>query len=150
TAALRADLPELLPGDPRARPVAAAVRTLAEFLLTQPDWSPPRRPERSIVVQPHCHHYSVLGFEPDRRIFARMGVNVTEIAGCCGLAGNFGMQQGHYEISVSVAENGLLPALAGAPSDAVFVADGFSCRTQAVQLAAGRGRHLAQILLDYW
>src|SRR5690606_22990066 len=112
TAALRADLPELLPGDPRARPVAAAVRTLAEFLLTQPDWSPPRRPERSIVVQPHCHHYSVLGFEPDRRIFALMGVNVTEIAGCCGLAGNFGMQQGHYEISVSVAENGLLPALA--------------------------------------
>lgn len=150
TAALRADLPELLPGDPRSRPVAAAVKTLAEFLLAQPDWRPPRFPGRSIVVQPHCHHHSVLGFEADRRIFALMGVRVTEIAGCCGLAGNFGMQRGHYEISVAVAENGLLPALANAPGDAVFLADGFSCRTQAAQLAAGRGRHLAQILLGQW
>ena len=150
TAALRADLPELLPDDVRARPVAAAVRTLAEFLLAQPDWYPAGRPERPIVVQPHCHHYSVLSFEPDRQIFARMGMAVTEIAGCCGLAGNFGMQQGHYEISVSVAENGMLPALANAAPDAVFVADGFSCRTQATQLAAVRGRHLAQILLGHW
>ncbi|MFI5714827.1 FAD-binding and (Fe-S)-binding domain-containing protein [Nocardia sp. NPDC051750] len=150
TAALRTDLPELLPDDPRARPVAAAVRTLAEFLLAQPNWRPPSYPGRSIVVQPHCHHYSVLGFEADRRIFAQMGLNVTEIAGCCGLAGNFGMQQGHYEISLAVAGNGILPALANAPADAVFLADGFSCRTQAAQLDAGRGRHLAQILLGQW
>lgn len=147
TAALRADLPELLPEDPRARPVAAAVRTLAEFLTAQPDWRPPRYPGRSMVVQPHCHHYSVLGFDADRRIFAQMGVNVTEIAGCCGLAGNFGMQKGHYEISAAVAANGMLPALEGAGPDAFVVADGFSCRTQAVQLTARRGRHLAQILL---
>lgn len=72
---------------------------------------------------------------------------MTEIAGCCGLAGNFGMQQGHYEISVAVAENGILPALAAAEPDAVVAADGFSCRTQAAQLATRRGRHLAQILL---
>ncbi|WP_328398619.1 FAD-binding and (Fe-S)-binding domain-containing protein [Nocardia sp. NBC_00416] len=147
TAALRADLPELLPEDPRSGPVAAAVRTLAEFLTAQPDWRPPRYPGRSVVVQPHCHHHSVLGFESDRRIFAQMEVEVTEIAGCCGLAGNFGMQQGHYEISVAVAENGILPALAAAEPDAVVAADGFSCRTQAAQLATRRGRHLAQILL---
>ncbi|MEU4433769.1 FAD-binding and (Fe-S)-binding domain-containing protein [Nocardia rhamnosiphila] len=148
TAALRADLPELLPEDPRSRPVAAAVRTLAEFLTAQPDWRPPRYPGRSLVVQPHCHHHSVLGFDADRRIFAQMGVNVTEIAGCCGLAGNFGMQKGHYEISVAVAGNGILPALENAEPDAVVVADGFSCRTQAAQLTARRGRHLAQILLE--
>ncbi|MGV9637494.1 FAD-binding and (Fe-S)-binding domain-containing protein [Nocardia rhamnosiphila] len=148
TAALRADLPELLPEDPRSRPVAAAVRTLAEFLTAQPDWRPPRYPGRSLVVQPHCHHHSVLGFDSDRRIFAQMGVSVTEIAGCCGLAGNFGMQKGHYEISVAVAGNGILPALENAEPDAVVVADGFSCRTQAAQLTARRGRHLAQILLE--
>nr|WP_030524509.1 FAD-binding and (Fe-S)-binding domain-containing protein [Nocardia rhamnosiphila] len=148
TAALRADLPELLPEDPRSRPVAAAVRTLAEFLAAQPDWRPPRYPGRSLVVQPHCHHHSVLGFDSDRRIFAQMGVSVTEIAGCCGLAGNFGMQKGHYEISVAVAGNGILPALENAEPDAVVVADGFSCRTQAAQLTARRGRHLAQILLE--
>ncbi|MEU1527444.1 FAD-binding and (Fe-S)-binding domain-containing protein [Nocardia rhamnosiphila] len=148
TAALRADLPELLPEDPRSRPVAAAVRTLAEFLTAQPDWRPPRYPGRSLVVQPHCHHHAVLGFDADRRIFAQMGVNVAEIAGCCGLAGNFGMQKGHYEISVAVAGNGILPALENAEPDAVVVADGFSCRTQAAQLTARRGRHLAQILLE--
>ncbi|MGW6333864.1 FAD-binding and (Fe-S)-binding domain-containing protein [Nocardia rhamnosiphila] len=148
TATLRADLPELLPEDPRSRPVAAAVRTLAEFLTAQPDWRPPRHPGRSLVVQPHCHHHSVLGFDADRRIFAQMGVNVTEIAGCCGLAGNFGMQKGHYEISVAVAGNGILPALENAEPDAVVVADGFSCRTQAAQLTARQGRHLAQILLE--
>lgn len=148
TAALRADLPELLPEDPRSRPVAAAVRTLAEFLTAQPDWRPPRYPGRSLVVQPHCHHHSVLGFDADRRIFAQMGVKVTEIAGCCGLAGNFGMQKGHYEISVAVAGNGILPAMENAEPDAVVVADGFSCRTQAAQLTARRGRHLAQILLE--
>ncbi|MEV0106796.1 FAD-binding and (Fe-S)-binding domain-containing protein [Nocardia sp. NPDC050799] len=148
TAALRADLPELLPEDPRSRPVAAAVRTLAEFLTARPDWRPPRYPGRSLVVQPHCHHHSVLGFDADRRIFAQMGVNVTEIAGCCGLAGNFGMQKGHYEISVAVAGNGILPAMENAEPNAVVVADGFSCRTQAAQLTARRGRHLAQILLE--
>ncbi|WP_063062000.1 FAD-binding and (Fe-S)-binding domain-containing protein [Nocardia sienata] len=147
TAALRADLPELLPGDPRSRPVAAAVRTLAEFLTAQPDWRPPRYPGRSMVVQPHCHHHSVLGFDADRRIFAQMGVSMTEIAGCCGLAGNFGMQKGHYEISTAVAGNGILPAMESAEPDALVVADGFSCRTQVAQLTARRGRHLAQVLL---
>ncbi|WP_063041983.1 FAD-binding and (Fe-S)-binding domain-containing protein [Nocardia grenadensis] len=147
TAVLRADLPELLPEDPRSRPVAAAVRTLAEFLTAQPDWRPPRLPGRTMVVQPHCHHHSVLGFDADRQVFAQMGVNVTEIAGCCGLAGNFGMQKGHYEISAAVAGNGILPAIESAGPDAVVVADGFSCRTQAAQLTARRGRHLAQILL---
>ncbi|WP_327149029.1 FAD-binding and (Fe-S)-binding domain-containing protein [Nocardia sp. NBC_01329] len=147
TAVLRADLPELLPEDPRSAPVAAAVRTLAEFLTAQPDWRPPSLAGTSMVVQPHCHHYSVLGFEADRRIFAQMGVNVTEVAGCCGLAGNFGMQKGHYEISAAVAANGILPAIDNAGPDAVVVADGFSCRTQTAHLTARRGRHLAQILL---
>ncbi|WP_459548540.1 FAD-binding and (Fe-S)-binding domain-containing protein [Nocardia sp. X0981] len=150
TAALRTDLPELLPDDPRSRPVAAAVRTLAEFLTAHTDWHPPRHPGRSVVVQPHCHHYSVLGFESDRRIFAQMGINVTEVAGCCGLAGNFGMQKGHYEISVAVAGHGILAALRDAPEDAVVLADGFSCRTQTAQLVGRRTRHLAQILLGEW
>ena len=70
------------------------------------------------------------------------------IAGCCGLAGNFGMEKGHYEVSVAVAENGLLPALRAAAEGTVLLADGFSCRTQADQLAAAHGVHLAQLLAD--
>jgi Fe-S oxidoreductase len=148
TAVLRSDLPELLPEDPRSAPIAAAVRTLAEFLAEQPDWHPPQRHGRSIIVQPHCHHHAILGFDADRRLFAAMGVRVTEVTGCCGLAGNFGMQSGHYDISVAVAENGLLPALRGAEDDSILIADGFSCRTQAAQLADRQSRHLVQFLLD--
>ncbi|MEU2037890.1 FAD-binding and (Fe-S)-binding domain-containing protein [Nocardia niwae] len=148
TAVLRADLTELLPDDPRSAVTAAAVRTLAEFLAEQPTWRPPQRTGQSVVVQPHCHQHAILGFDAERRLLASMGVQVTEISGCCGLAGNFGMQRGHYDISVAVAENGLLPALRAAGEDAIFLADGFSCRTQATALAGRQARHLAQFLLE--
>ncbi|MFE1594350.1 FAD-binding and (Fe-S)-binding domain-containing protein [Nocardia sp. NPDC058705] len=148
TATLRADLPELLPHDPRAKQVAASVRTLAEFLLDHPTWQPPRRPQDTVIVQPHCHQHAVGGFEAERRILETMGVTVKELAGCCGLAGNFGMQKGHYEVSVAVAENALLPALRTAAPNTIFLADGFSCRTQAAQLADVRGVHLARYLLE--
>jgi Fe-S oxidoreductase len=71
---------------------------------------------------------------------------VRTVAGCCGLAGNFGMERGHYDVSVAVARTGLLPALDRAGDDAVFLADGFSCRLQAEQLAGRDGVHLAQLL----
>ncbi|MGW4248208.1 FAD-binding and (Fe-S)-binding domain-containing protein, partial [Nocardia sp. NPDC004722] len=148
TAALREDLPRLLPDDPRATAVASAILTLAEFLETQPEWRPPDRTGQTVVVQPHCHQHAVLGFEADRRILRRTGATVTEISGCCGLAGNFGMQRGHYDVSVAVAERGLLPALRAAPENSILLADGFSCRTQAAQLAGRTSRHLAQFLLD--
>ncbi|MEV0706687.1 FAD-binding and (Fe-S)-binding domain-containing protein [Nocardia aurea] len=148
TAVLRADLPQLLPEDPRARATAAAVRTMAEFLGEHPDWRPPVRSDLSVVVQPHCHQHAVLGFESDRQILAAMRVDVREITGCCGLAGNFGMQSGHYDISVAVAENGLLPAVRSAGSESILLADGFSCRTQAAQLAARESRHLVELLME--
>ena len=147
TAALRSDLPELLPGDPRAAPTARAVRTLAEFLTGDPAWRAPDRGGRTVVVQPHCHQYAIMGHDADRAILEQTGATVTEIAGCCGLAGNFGMQSGHYDISVAVAENGLLPALRNGGTGAEFLADGFSCRTQAAQLGGRTGIHLAQFLV---
>ncbi|MFC7446810.1 FAD-binding and (Fe-S)-binding domain-containing protein [Rhodococcus daqingensis] len=151
TAVLRSDLLELLPDDPRSALVAASTHTLAEFLTTATDadgepWSPPRLDGTTLVVQPHCHQHAVLGFDADRRLLAAAGAEIHEIAGCCGLAGNFGMEPGHYEVSVAVAENGLLPALRAAGPDAVLLADGFSCRTQADQLAARDGRHLSELL----
>jgi len=69
-------------------------------------------------------------------------------SGCCGLAGNFGFERGHYEISKAVGERVLLPAVRAAPADTAIVADGFSCRTQ---IRHGTGRepvHLAQVLAD--
>lgn len=152
TAVLRSDLVDLLPDDPRAAAVARATRTLAE-LLTAPApigpgerWQVPDLSDVTAVVQPHCHHYSVMTWTADRRLLTDAGAQFSALAGCCGLAGNFGMEQGHYDVSVAVAENALLPALrAAAPGD-VYLADGYSCRTQAEQLADVRGVHLAELL----
>ena len=151
TAVLRTDLVDLLPDDPRARLVAAHTRTLAELLLdlrsTDPGrWSPPSLHGVTVVAQPHCHQHATVGYHADVALLEAAGAAVTTVAGCCGLAGNFGMEKGHYEVSVAVAEHGLLPALRAAPADTVFLADGFSCRTQAVQLAGRQGVHLAQLL----
>ncbi len=148
TATLRSDLVELLPDDPRAAEVAAAVTTLAELLAApaRADWTPPRLDGTRLVVQPHCHHHAVMGFAPDRALLETAGAEIQQLSGCCGLAGNFGMERGHYEVSVAVAERGLLPALRDAPDDAILLADGFSCRTQADQLAGREGVHLAQVL----
>jgi FAD/FMN-containing dehydrogenase/Fe-S oxidoreductase len=152
TAVLRQDLCELFPDDPRAASVSAGVRTLAEFLLDQPGradadhWQPPSLEGLTVIAQPHCHHHAVMGFDTDAALLRTLGADLRVVSGCCGLAGNFGMERGHYEISVAVAEHSLLPALREAPTGAVFLADGFSCRTQAEQLAATSGLHLAELL----
>lgn len=144
TAALRSDAVDLLDDD-RARRVAAAVTTFAELLAGTPGWQPPDLSGTTAVVQPHCHHRAVLGFDTDRRLLQRAGVSTTVVDGCCGLAGNFGAERGHYEVSVAVAENDLLPAVRAQPA-AVVLADGFSCRTQLDQLAGRQAVHLAELL----
>ncbi len=147
TAVLRSDLVELLPDDPRAERVKAATRTLAEVLQSTEGWTPPRLDGVEAVAQPHCHQHAVMGWQPDAALLDRRpGASVDAVGGCCGLAGNFGVERGHYDVSVAVAENALLPAVRAAGEDAVVLADGFSCRTQLDQLADRRGVHLAQLL----
>ncbi|GAB6897034.1 FAD-binding and (Fe-S)-binding domain-containing protein [Kineosporia succinea] len=144
TAVLRSDAVELL-GTDDARLVAASTRTLAELLSTTEGWNPPDLTGTTIVVQPHCHHHAVLGWNADKVLLGRTGATVTTLAGCCGLAGNFGVERGHYEVSVAVAGQNLMPALAAQP-DAVVLADGFSCRTQVADLAERPSVHLAELL----
>ncbi|MFG3117261.1 FAD-binding and (Fe-S)-binding domain-containing protein [Streptomyces sp. NPDC048197] len=147
-AALRTDLPELLPDDPRAARLAAAVRTFAETLEQYaPTWRPPRL-DRPVAGQTHCHQHAVLGDAADRRLRARAGLTGTLSGGCCGLAGNFGYERGHYEVSVACAEEQLLPAVREAAPGTEILADGFSCRTQLQQLGDRQGRHLAEVLAE--
>ena len=148
TAVLRDDLMDLLPDDPRSLLVSSATRTLAEVLSALPA-SARRLPSLEgveIVAQPHCHHYSVMGWDADQALLESLGARITRLEGCCGLAGNFGMEAGHYDLSVAVASHSLLPSLSAQP-DAVYLADGFSCRTQAAQLAGRGGVHLATLLV---
>ncbi|MFF4455085.1 FAD-binding and (Fe-S)-binding domain-containing protein [Streptomyces goshikiensis] len=148
-AALRTDLPALLPDDPRAHRLAAAVRTFAEALEQYaPHWRPPRL-DRPVVGQTHCHQHAVLGDAADRRLRERAGLTGELSGGCCGLAGNFGFEPGHHAVSVACAREQLLPSLdAAAAARPAILADGFSCRTQIAQLSPYRAHHLAELLAD--
>ncbi len=149
TAVLRSDLPDLL-DDPRARLISENTYTLAELLSAPPPigpgekWSPPNLEGIKILVQPHCHHYSVMGWETDEALLRKTGAQIQVLGGCCGLAGNFGMERGHAKISGVIAHQRLVPALEEEPD--VFLADGFSCRTQAQYFAGRSGVHLAELL----
>ncbi|MGK9465197.1 FAD-binding and (Fe-S)-binding domain-containing protein (plasmid) [Streptomyces sp. G6] len=148
TAVFRADAAELLPKDPDIERLREQTRTLAELLAERADdWQPPAVDARA-VVQRHCHQYAVMGFDADRKLLERAGVDADVLdAGCCGLAGNFGFEKGHYEVSMACAEAGLLPAVRDADDATLVLADGFSCRTQVEQAGTGRAPlHLAEVL----
>jgi FAD/FMN-containing dehydrogenase/Fe-S oxidoreductase len=150
TAALRHDAARLLPQtEPGVAALSSSVTTLAELLTSTGGWTPPDLSEVTGVAQPHCHQRAVLGWEADAMLLRNAGAQVKPVGGCCGLAGNFGVERGHYDVSVAVAETALLPAVRSAGPDATVLADGFSCRTQLDHLAAVRGKHLAELLADH-
>ncbi|HET8971630.1 MAG TPA: FAD-linked oxidase C-terminal domain-containing protein, partial [Candidatus Nanopelagicales bacterium] len=149
TAVFRSDARELLGDDPDVLRLAESTVTLAELLTEHtPGWEPPSLP-RQVIAQTHCHQHAVMGFTADEQLLARMGTDLDVLdSGCCGLAGNFGFERGHFEISQAVGERVLFPAVRAAPVDAVVLADGYSCRTQLAQGPAGGrgGVHLAELL----
>ncbi|MHB8189233.1 MAG: FAD-binding and (Fe-S)-binding domain-containing protein [Ferrimicrobium sp.] len=149
-AVLRDDLIELV-DTVGAKVVSESVRTFAEFLRQalereESSWTPPSLSGYRVLVQPHCHQNAVIGFDDDRRLLESTGAQVEVLAGCCGLAGNFGMERGHYDLSVKVAQHSLLPALQHASRETIILADGFSCRTQVADLSGRQAKHLAQLL----
>jgi FAD/FMN-containing dehydrogenase/Fe-S oxidoreductase len=147
TAVLRSDLRAIVGDAPAACAVASGVHTLAEFLSDRtPGWEPPELSDTSILAQPHCHHQAVMGYETDLALLRRAGAEPEVMSGCCGLAGNFGMERGHYDLSVAIASRSLLPSLRDSGSRKLLLADGFSCRLQALDLADVDGVHLAELL----
>ncbi|BBY17066.1 FAD-binding and (Fe-S)-binding domain-containing protein [Mycolicibacterium litorale] len=148
-AALRKDLPELIHTE-AARRVARRIRTFAQMVTecAENGWRPHHRLPDEVTVQTHCHEYSVFGAATQRRALEALGVaEVREATGCCGVAGNFGFEPDHYDVSMKVAEQGLVPALRDTSADAPVLTDGFSCHMQVRQLDADRSsQHLAQLL----
>ncbi|PRZ13676.1 FAD/FMN-containing dehydrogenase [Nesterenkonia sandarakina] len=150
-ATLRSDALELSDTE-EARIVAAGVLSFAELLTRLEREGRVRLPDLSgvdVVAQPHCHQSAIIGWEPDRMLLESAGATVTKVAGCCGLAGNFGVEKGHYETSVAVAETYLMPAVRDQRQrggDTVVLADGMSCRIQLDDLADVPAMHLAELL----
>ncbi|WP_433894327.1 FAD-binding and (Fe-S)-binding domain-containing protein [Streptomyces sp. CA-111067] len=149
TAVFRADAPELMPDDEDVKRLAGQFLTFSELLLQRApeDWRPPVL-TRAATVQTHCHQHAVTKFDADRELMRRAGIDADVLdEGCCGLAGNFGFEAGHHELSMQIGELGVLPAVRRTAPDALVLADGFSCRTQIEQGGTGRGAlHLAEAL----
>jgi Fe-S oxidoreductase len=151
TAVFRSDAVELFPGDPDVERLRRQTVTLAELLVEHtPGWDPPRSGRRA-VMQTHCHQHAVMGIDDDRELLGRADIDLRVLdSGCCGLAGNFGFEAGHYDVSMACAERVLLPEVRAAADDVVVLADGFSCRTQIEQGNSG-GRmavHTAELLAE--
>jgi Fe-S oxidoreductase len=120
---------------------------LSELLEQRaPGWEIPQL-AREAIVQGHCHHKAVLGFDSDTRVLERLGMDAAVLdSGCCGMAGSFGFEATHYDVSVAVGERVLLPAVRAAGEDTLIVADGFSCREQISQCTDRRAVHLAEAI----
>jgi Fe-S oxidoreductase len=146
-AAFRDELVGLRPGDEAARRLATQVSTLAEFLGAEAlAWKPPRL-ERGAIVHGHCHQHAIMGMDAEHKLYERLGLDYELLdSGCCGMAGAFGFEADHYDLSVAIAERRLLPAVRAAEPSTLVIADGFSCRTQVAELTGRRPLHTAEVV----
>jgi Fe-S oxidoreductase len=146
-AVFRDELTKMLPHDEDAKRLSAQTFHLAEFLAAQEEFQPPRL-ERHVLLHGHCHARATGGFGPERTLLERMGADIeAPDSGCCGMAGAWGYEAAHYEVSQACGERALLPAVRGATGNAIVLTDGFSCRHQIEQGTTGRrALHIAQVL----
>ena len=99
------------------------------------------------LLQLHCHHRSIMNKDDENAVLERCGVDAEMLdAGCCGMAGAFGFEEDHYDISIQIGERKLLPKIRATPHDHLIIADGFSCREQIEQATGKKTYHLAEIL----
>jgi FAD/FMN-containing dehydrogenase/Fe-S oxidoreductase len=145
----RDEMAGLLPHDQDAMRLKGQVFALDEFLLNKaPGFVPPRLSAKALV-QGHCHQKSVLGFDCQKELLSRMGLELeVPDSGCCGMAGSFGFEDDRrkYEVSLACGERVLLPQVRKSSGETLIVADGFSCRTQIEQGSGRRALHLAQVV----
>jgi Fe-S oxidoreductase len=145
-AVFKDELPKMLPHDDDARRLTANAYHFPEFFTTF-GIQPPELHGQA-VVWGHCHHKATGGMRHELDLLRAMGIDATEVTGgCCGLAGSWGFEQQHYDISMQCGEHGLLPEVRDADACTLIVADGFSCKTQIEQADTGRrGLHVAQVM----
>jgi hypothetical protein len=103
--------------------------------------------QRRAVVHMHCHHKAILRTGPEEAVLKKLGLDYKVLdSGCCGMAGSFGFEKDHYEVSIASGERVLLPAVREADQGALIIADGFSCREQIAQTTDRRALHLAEVI----
>ena len=142
----RDELLRFFPDDPLARKLSEQTWFLTEFLEREGKTVPATLTGRAIV-QAHCHQKASLRIDDEVAVLKKLGLDFTLLdAGCCGMAGAFGFERDHYEVSIQVGERGLLPAVRAASEDTYIVSNGFSCREQVTQTTGRRVWHIAELL----
>jgi FAD/FMN-containing dehydrogenase/Fe-S oxidoreductase len=147
-AVFRDELTNLFPHDARAQALSKQTFLLSEFLEQKliPGATLPQLNCKALL-HGHCHNKSIMKMTAEESLLHRLGVDFTSPApGCCGMAGSFGFHAAHYEISQTIGELELLPAVRQAPDDWLIIADGFSCREQIAQNTTRHALHLAEVL----
>jgi Fe-S oxidoreductase len=145
-AVFRDELLNLFPDNEEARALSRRVVLLSEFLEQHaPEFRPPL--DADALVHAHCHHKALMRIDGEKQVLEEMGVRLRVLdSGCCGMAGAFGFEPKHYDVSMKVGERVLLPAVRAAAPDTHVVADGFSCREQIRQGTGRRALHLAELI----
>ena len=149
---IRDDYPDLVPGV-SAEAVSANIFLFDEYLVQlleqNPDALPLKPSNRQYLVHGHCYQKTLVGEEPLFQVLAAIpeAQAASTNAGCCGMAGAFGYDADHYDVSVKVAGDRLLPAIENVP-EAIVIANGTSCRQQISDLAGRKAVHLAVALAD--
>jgi Fe-S oxidoreductase len=148
---LRDEVPDLAEG-PEAEAVARGSFLLEEFLVgRRGDCEGVFRPtDRRVLVHGHCHQKALVGTRPTLEALRLIpGLSVKEIdAGCCGMAGSFGFEREHYDLSVAIGRQRLFPAVEQAGLDTEVVASGVSCRQQILHGTGRLARHPAEVLFE--
>ncbi len=139
------ELPGLFPNDHRARRIAEQSFPFPKFLTEHALASLPTFSGQALV-HPHCYEQSVLGNAALKAVLGHMELDARFSSGCCGMAGSFGFEREHYDVSMACAEQTILPQLRQWPKDALVVSNGYSCREQIEQITGREALHLADLI----
>jgi FAD/FMN-containing dehydrogenase/Fe-S oxidoreductase len=144
---LRDEIHELFPERKETHMVMQNTFLLSEFLVKKANFHPPRL-HANAVIHGHCHHKAIIqGAEQEEKLLEQMQLKVKVLTdGCCGMAGAFGFEEEHYDISAKIGEHGLLPHVRNAGTSEIIIADGFSCREQISQMTNREALHVAEVL----
>jgi FAD/FMN-containing dehydrogenase/Fe-S oxidoreductase len=143
------ELLNLMPERREAKRLSAQVHYIADFVAGQVDRFPKFLKGGSALVQPHCHHHSIIGFGSEAMLLDRLGISVQRPPqGCCGMAGAFGMAKETFETGRAIGERVLLPRVRALDDETIVIADGFSCREQIEFNGSRRTLHVVELLRE--
>jgi FAD/FMN-containing dehydrogenase/Fe-S oxidoreductase len=142
----RDELLNFFPDDPLAQRLSKQSHLFSDFLMSISDWDAPQL-GGDALVHGHCHQKSVFGMAAEMALLKRLGIRARTVeSGCCGMAGAFGFNPKHYDVSVKAGEAALLPAVRAADEHTMIIASGYSCREQIAQLTDRNALHVSEVV----